>query len=373
MGLKGKQIMKLEKISALQLFYVIVGFEIGNTLIYGLGSGAKQDAWLVLVFAMVGGLILMYVYTKLSAFYPGDSLVQMLPKILGKYLSYPVILIYICYFTYLAARACRDFGELIASTILDETPISLVIGSFMVLMIFCLRGGVETFGRMGEVVFPVYIFSVLLIWILLLSVDQFNIQNLAPILGNGVKPVLKEVFPAVLTFPFGESIIITMFFPYLNNTGDTRKVGMSVILVSGILLTMNLIMILSVLGPEIYNLDLFPLLSATRMVSIADFLERFDALIILLMVAGVFFKVGGWTFGAAVGISQLFKLKQSRSVLLGLGTIIPPLSLVFAADYSEFIETGFKYVTLYVHVPLQIMLPIFLLCVAIIRNKFNAR
>jgi spore germination protein KB len=43
------------KINALQLFYIIVGFQIGNTLVYGLGGGAKQDAWLVTLTAMLGG------------------------------------------------------------------------------------------------------------------------------------------------------------------------------------------------------------------------------------------------------------------------------------------------------------------------------
>jgi spore germination protein KB len=50
-------------------------------------------------------------------------------------------------------------------------------------------------------------------------------------------------------------------------------------------------MMISVLGPEIYSKDIFSLLVATQMVSVADFLERFDALVILMMVAGVFFKV----------------------------------------------------------------------------------
>ncbi|WP_449539051.1 GerAB/ArcD/ProY family transporter [Ferdinandcohnia sp. Marseille-Q9671] len=363
--------MNQEKISGLQLFYVIVGFEIGNTLIYGLGAGAKQDAWLVLLLGMIGGLILMYVYTKLASYYPGDTLVEMIPKIIGKFLSYPIIILYISYFTYLGAKACRDFGELLASTILDETPMIVVIISFMALMIYCLRGGLEVFGRMGEIIFPVYLFSILLIWILLVTVDQFTLSNLLPVMGNSVQPILKELFPTVLTFPFGESIILTMFFPFLTTKHKVRKIGMAIILVSGVLLTFNLIMILSVLGPEIYSTQFYPLLSATRMVSIADFLERFDALIILLMVAGVFFKIGGWTYGAVIGISQLFKLKQSHSVTFGIGTIIVPLSLLAATNQVKYNEIGLEFVTFYVHIPLQIVLPTILLCIAFFRHKYE--
>ena len=363
--------MNQQKISALQLFYVIVGFELGTAIILGLGAEAKQDAWLVIVIGMLSSLIMMGVFIQLSEYYPDDTLVSMIPKIIGKYLSYPVIIIYICYFIYLAARACRDFGELIVSTILVETPIVVVIGSFMVLMIYCLRGGVETFGRMGEVVFPIYMISLVLIWILLISVEGFNLKNLTPVLGNGIKPILKEVYPGVINFPFGETIIIMMFFPFLNNKRIIRKVGMSVILGGGLLLTLNLIFILSVLGPEVYGTDFFPLLTATRMVSIADFLERFDALIILMMVTGVFFKVGGWTFGAAIAISQLFKIDHTKSVILGLGTIIPPLSLLIATDFVEHLEIGLDYFVPYFHVPLQIIVPVILLCIAFIRKKVN--
>jgi spore germination protein KB len=364
--------MKQGKINALQLIYVIVGFQIGNTLVYGLGGGAKQDAWLVIIVAMLGGFILMFVYSKLSAYYPEDTLLQMIPKIIGKFLAYPFILIYISYFTYLAAKACRDFAEILAATILVKTPMVIVIGSFVVLMIYCFRGGVETFGRMGEAVLPVYIMSMVLIWVLLLTVEDFNVNNISPILGNGVQPILKEVFPTVLTFPFGESIIIMMFFPFLNNKRSVRKIGMAVIFITGILMTINLVLVLSVLGPEIYSQQFFPLLSATRMVTIADFLERFDALVILMMVAGVFFKIGGWLFGAAMGISHLFKLKQTTSVFLGLGTIITPLSLLTASNQIKYNEIGLEFVTKYVHIPLQIAFPILLLCIAFIRKKFNS-
>nr|WP_263324172.1 spore germination protein [Neobacillus sp. Marseille-Q6967] len=363
--------MDTQKISGLQLFYLMAGYVLGTAIILGLGLDSKQDAWIFISIGMLCSLILMAVYTQLANFYPGDTLVQMLPKIIGKFLSYPVILLYILHFAYSAARGSRELGHLIVTTILAETPIFVVIASFMVLMIYCLLGGVETFGRMAEIVFPIYIFSLILIWILLFSVDQFDVKNLTPILGSGVKPVLKDAIPSAINFPFGETIVIMMFFPYLSDKKYARKVGLSIILVGGILLTINSIMMISVLGPEIYSRDIFSLLAATQMVSVADFLERFDALVILMMVAGVFFKVGAFIFGAAVGISQLLKLKQTRSVLIALGTIITPLSLLSASSFVEHIEIGFKYYVPYVHTLLQIIMPILFLCMAFIRKKLG--
>jgi spore germination protein KB len=364
--------MKKETISPLQLFYILIGFEFGTTIILGVGSGAKQDVWLVILTAAITSLVIMSVYIKLSALYPNYTLVQMLRFILGKYIAYPLIVMYIVYFTYIAARVCRDFGELMVSTILVETPIVVVIGSLLVLLVYCLRGGIETFGRMGEAVFPLFMFSLMIIWVLLLTVHSFNITNLTPILGDGIKPVLKEVFPNTLTFPFGESVIILMFIPFLNNKKHAGRVGYAVILIGGILLTINSILILSVLGPEVYKKDFFPLLSATRLVSIADFLERFDAIIILMMVAGVFFKVGMFTYGAAVGISQLLNVNNTKSILLAMGTILTPLSLLIGSNFIRFLEIGFEVITFYVHPLLQFMIPTALLCIGYIRKKLQS-
>ncbi|MDR4949304.1 GerAB/ArcD/ProY family transporter [Neobacillus cucumis] len=361
--------MAKEKISSLQLFYLMTGYVLGTAIILGLGATAKQDAWLFILIGIVGGLVLMFVFCQLSSYYPGDTLVQMLPKIIGKYLAYPVAILYIIHFTYSAARACRELGDLIVTTILSETPMIVVIGSFMVLMIYCLLGGMETIGRMAEIVFPIYIFALILIWILLLSITEFNLKNLIPVLGNGLMPLLKNAIPTAINFPFGETIVIMMFFPFLNKNGRQKKIGMLSIIVGGFLLTVNSIMMISVLGPEIYSRDLFNLLAATQMVSIADFLERFDALVILMMVTGVFFKMGGFTLGAALGISQLFKLKQTSSVVLVLGIIIPPLSLISASSYVEHLEFGFKFYVPYIHTSLQIILPVLLLLIAFIQRK----
>jgi spore germination protein KB len=91
-----------------------------------------------------------------------------------------------------------------------------------------------------------------------------------------------------------------------------------------------------------------------------------------MMVAGVFFKVGGWTYGASMAISQLFKLESNDSILIPLGAIITLLSLIIATNFVEHIERGFEPFMIYVHVPLEIIVTILLLCIAYMRKKFQA-
>ncbi|GAA3330830.1 hypothetical protein GCM10020331_084910 [Ectobacillus funiculus] len=65
--------------------------------------------------------------------------------------------------------------------------------------------------------------------------------------------------------------------------------GRAAVLTGGVLLTINMLGVLSVLGPYLIDRMNVPLLVTVRMVSMADFLERIDAVVILIMVAGGFF------------------------------------------------------------------------------------
>jgi spore germination protein KB len=345
------------------------GYVLGTAMILGVGAEVKQDAWIFTLMGMVSSLLFMWIFTQLSIYYPGDSLIQILPKLIGRFLSYPIILLYIFHFTYSAARGCRELGELIISTMLTETPIYVTIGSAMLLIVYCLRGGIETLARMSEVLFPIYIIALLIVWVLLLSVEQFNLHNLRPILGDGIQPILKELIPNGINFPFGETIVIMMFFPFLKKQKDIRKIGLSIILIGGTLLVINTMLMIAVLGAEQYSRDIYKLLSTTQLVSVADFLERFDILVIILMVSGVFFKVGGFTLAASIAISHVFRLRQYRSVVLGLAPIILFLSFISADSYVEHLEIGFNYFIPYLLTFLQLILPILLLCIAFIRKR----
>lgn len=363
--------MNVTKISTLQLIYLMSGYVLGTAMILGIGAEVKQDAWIFTLIGVACGVVLMWVYTQLSMYYPGHSLIQILPKLVGKFLSYPIILLYIFHFTYSAARGSRELGELLVSSILTKTPIFVTVTCFMILMVYCLRGGIEILGRMSELLFPIYIIALFSVWLLLLSVEQFSFDNLRPILGNGIRPVLRQVIPNGINFPFGETIVIMMFFPFLRNRKSVRRSGISIIIIGGTLLAINTAFMIAALGPEQYKRDVFKLLSTTQLVSIADFLERFDILVILLMVSGVFFKVGGFMFAASLAISQLLNLSQVRSVILGLAPIVLFLSLVSAESYVEHLEIGFNYFIPYLLTLLQIIIPILLLCIAFILKKIK--
>ncbi|NJJ39178.1 GerAB/ArcD/ProY family transporter [Paenibacillus apii] len=360
--------MAQEKISGWQLFSMIILFEIGTTVLFGLGMRAKQDEWLAILAAMLAGLALMRVYSKLCEYYPNRTLVQIIPEVVGKWIGYPLSLIYILNFAYESSRVLRDFGELIVQTILRETPILVIMAGFMLGVVYCLRGGIEVLGRLGEILFPVAFIALVTGWILIITSEIHHFEYIEPVFEKNGLPILNAVFPFLLVFPFGQTLLFMMFANNLNPLSRFRKVGMAGILASGIIVSLNMMGLILIFGPLVLKETEFPLYTAIGMVDLGDFIMNLDAFAILMMVLGGFFKLGAFMYGAVVGTAQLFRLESYHSLLVPWGTIILALSFIIASTYSQHIYIGWNISIPYIFFPLYVIIPILLLIIAAIRK-----
>lgn len=279
-------------------------------------------------------------------------------------------LLYIVYFLYIAARNVRDFGDLLLSSTLQKTPL-LAINILLVLAVcYVLYLGIEVTGRTGEVFLIILIlFGIAGNFFILVS-GNIDFHNLQPFLENGWKPVLATIFPETINFPFGEAIVFTMFFPYLNQPGSLKKVGLFVFLSSGINLAWTAILNIAVLSVEEVERSTFPLLSTIGKVNIMEFIQRLDAIVVFSFLLTVFFKVSVLLYGVVTGIVDLFNLKNYRHILLPIGCILIFWSMTITSNFSEHIEEG-TLVGHSFHIIFYMILPLLMLVVSLIRNRFK--
>ncbi|MFB6466943.1 GerAB/ArcD/ProY family transporter [Cytobacillus sp. Hz8] len=366
--------MSKEKISAQQLFCLMFMFEIGSAIVVGIGIQAKQDAWIAVLLAMLCGLLLFLIFSYFHKKYPSQPLTTYVKVIFGKYLGTGISVLYILYFLYISARVLRDLGGLIVTSTLEHTPIVVVCTLMMLIVVYGVVKGIEVIGRSSEMIFLLIIMIGLLGIIFTCFGGIIEPKRLLPILENGWKPVLKTVFPQILTFPFGEMIVFTMFLPYLNKAALARRIGLLAILASGIVLSFTIALEISILGPGGVAVSQFPLLDTISRVSIANFIERLDVLVVLTLIFGVFIKIMIFFFASVKGVYDLFQFKsnkQWRIIVIILGILEVIVSYFMASSYTEHIKIGLKIVPLYLHLPMQIMIPCFLLIVAIFRKKMK--
>ncbi|MBT2722718.1 GerAB/ArcD/ProY family transporter [Bacillus sp. ISL-46] len=363
--------MEKAKVSAFQLFAMMFLFELGSALVVSYGITAKKDAWLAILLGLCGGIVLFFIYYFLFRQYPNLPLTGYARKIFGKYVGWIIGLLYVVFLLYDAARDLRDFGDLLLSSTLTETPL-LAINILLVLAIcYVLYLGIEVVARTAEVFVIIMIVIGFTGNLLVYFSGNVEIHNLQPFLENGWKPILTTAFPLTTFFPFGEMIVFTMLLPYLNRPEVAKKVWLSAVISSGLILSYTTSLNIAVLSVEEVERSTFPLLSTIGKVNLMEFLQRLDALVVFTLLINMFFKISILFYGAVIGIVDLFNLKNHQQIVLPAGIILIFLSMAIASNFAEHIEEGQKTAQYYFFPLIMVILPLFMLVVAMIRNRFK--
>ena len=319
---------------------------------------------MVSLLSTVGGLALISIYLYLQSRYPEETLVQFLPRIVGRVAGKLLGLAYIVYFLYLGARAVRDYGELTVTVLLPSTPIGAINGLGVLLVVYCLRHGREVLARVSEVLLPLGVLP--LLSVVLLVLPRIRAENLLPVLGNGPGPVLAASFPLGVTVPFGETVVFLMLW---SNEGKERARGaVRAIIIAGLMLTYLNLLGAAVLGSHLARTSPFPLLEVVRQISVAEVVDRIDVMAALVMTLGGFTRVAVYLYGATVGLAQWLGVADYRPLVLPVATIVMALTITIAQSYPEHVLVGLRLVPSLLHVPFQIAIPSLLLLVVLIKR-----
>lgn len=356
------------KISVSQLFSAIVLVPFGSAVLFYINPKAKQDAWIAILFYIIPAVLLQLIYISLWNKYPEDTLVTYMPKIFGKIIGYSLSVIYIIFFAYEAARVLRDFSELVAISSMQRLRPYLTSLMLMLTVAYVLFNGIEVLSRIMHVCLYLWIFFFICEWVFLYTTpEELKFYNLEPILENGFIPIIKDSWK-LITFPFGESVIFTMFFPLVKEKSKVKKAAVFATILEGILLALNTIMFLSVLGVNFASTSLFPLLQTLRIMHIGSTFDRLDIFIILIMILVGFLKIGFFTYGAVLGTCQLLKVKDTKYISLIFCTIVTITSMLIARNYPQHIYIGQTITLTYIHLPLAIIVPIIALLIYNIKS-----
>lgn len=357
-----------EEISLIQLCMLIIIYEIGTAAVVGIGADAKQDVWISIIISTLIGMGLMAMYHEMIKRFPGNNFYDLLQICFGKFVAKIIAQIYIVYFFYISARVIRDFAELLVTVVLPNTPIEFTTILFMFVVSYIMYLGFEVFSRTAETFTP-YIFVFLMLITLFLLINQsINFNNLKPILYNGVTPIIKAVFPGIMTFPFGELIVFTVVMNQVREIKIGKKYVIIAVFVSGLVIAYHGILNITVLGVDTYTRTSFPLLMSAREISIAQFVERIDPLVVFIVMLGVFVKASIYFYCVLKGLEYTYQI-PFRYYSFPVGLLVAPISILIANNYDEHIYEGIDIVPLYLHIPLQYVFPILVFVVLLIKSR----
>ncbi|GAA0136462.1 spore germination protein GerKB [Paenibacillus sp. YSY-4.3] len=358
--------MEKIKITPLQIFSLILLFELGTGLVVNLGMEAHKDEWLAVLLGMIIGILLYAGYSMLYLWFPNMLPTEYDKLLLGKYLGTLVGISYMVFFMYKASRDLMDGGLLVIATSLRETPVFIVNMLMMITVAYTVHKGLEVLARTALILLA----SMMLIGALSLLLIAFahivDINRLLPVLGDGIGPLLQSVTRTNYQFPFAEVVAFNMLLPFLNHPKKGVKAGYLALLSAGFILSLAVATTVAVLGVDLAERSYFPMLITVGKASISDFIQRPDIFVVMALIIGIYFKICIYFFAAVIGISNIFNIPYQK-LIYPLTLIILALTAFETRSYSEHLLKGGK--MLYSVDPIFfIVLPLILLIAAVIRK-----
>lgn len=189
-------------------------------------------------------------------------------------------------------------------------------GPLFIVTALTARAGIEVMGRM----FIILLVVTLLLWIsvLVLALPVYEPQLMLPLFPDGIRPLFAGTYWS-FGFPYAEIVVMTMLFPHLRPQ-DRASVGkrlFAVLIANAVLMTLVVSCTIMALGPLAGELkySLFPL---SQTISIADFVERIEAMVGISLISGTLIKATIVLYALNQVVIRLFGLRDDRILLYPL-------------------------------------------------------
>lgn len=305
-----------------QMTTIVVGACVGvgvlafpRLLVEQAGSGAPLSALLGAIPVTLAWLAL----SKLNLWYRGKTVVEYAPLVLTRPVGWLWSLALILLQVVLTALTVREFGDVVRTAVLRNTPIEINIILLLLTATFCVRYDVQVFARVFEVFFPLMLVPLTVIG--LISLKNARFSYLLPINGPGWGDVLVGALFASVGYVAYLSAAILL--PSLNLPKRATRAGLSGIGLTLFIYLLAVTASLSVFSTEEMKRLIWPTFELVKTTTVPGFiLERLESAFLGIWVAAVFTTVSATYYTALLAAQQLLKLRDHKVLAIPLAPVL---------------------------------------------------
>ncbi|WP_044642994.1 spore germination protein [Risungbinella massiliensis] len=282
------------------------------------------DSWISIIIGGLLALIVGIVIVKLSQQFPEKTFYQYNQEIVGKWLGGLLSLLTIIYFFVLSAFEVRTMAEVTEYFLLEGTPIWAIIMPFMWVGFYLIIDGMNPIARLFDLIFPITVIIFLLV--AFMSFGIFELDNLRPVLGMGVSPVLKGLKTTALAYLGPEIMLLLVAFMKQPNKGIQA-------VMIGIFIPMIMYVITIVMSIGAFSVDgvvtrTWPAIDLMRSFEVQGLVfERFESLLLVIWIMQIFSTFTITYYAASLGLAQVFK-RDIRPFIYGLLPVIYLIAMI---------------------------------------------
>ena len=315
---------------------------------------ATASWWMIIVSGLLTILtIIAWVYILQQN--PGD-LFSISEKLLGRIGAWLVTITCIVFFFLNAALLLRQFAENTLLTALPQMEFSFIIGWYAFVVALGALLGLEALARGTYLLLPISVFSILIV--LLLLAPNYDTYNLAPWQGYGLLPSLKHGIQNAGT-NFG-ALILVIVAPAMQNVRTFKWASILGIMGCVFLKALSIMVFTMVFGIVVASEKTLPFFEMARLVYLSRYLQRIEALFIILWVIVGLLGIAISLYMGAYLITRLLKLPAlkpiiplSAYIIAQLAMIPPDIATVIRID--GFVIANFFTTSLFILTPLLLV------------------
>lgn len=269
--------------------------------------------------------IFLLVILKLFQKFENSDIIDVSEYLGGKFLKNIIAIISILLFLLVSFITLLDFSNVLHKIYFSEFPMIYILGFFIFGIAIANFIGLKSISRITSLIVPFAIISIFVTFIAVFK--DLSIISITPIFGESY----QKTFITGLSNTFSMYIIVYYYFfsPLLKKPNEFKKISLISFALSIILLLLTVISMLTIFTSNADNAPINSLFLLARQIELGTFLQRVDALFILLWILSIFSYLSFVVFIINRIIKKISNISNEKmltfstcSILFGL-TIIP--------------------------------------------------
>lgn len=340
-----------EKITTSQCITLLVSTVIGAGILSlprDLVEAVQGDSALVLVLGTIVCILLGYFIHKIINSFPNKGFVEISEILLSKPIAYIIAILIAVYYIWNIGFITRIFVEVVKMYMLGATPTEVISVSMLLICAYGARGGIESIGRLSQLLVFLIIIPVILVFSFTLNSAEYT--NILPVFQNSPIKIISTIPTTIFAFSGFEILLFIAFF--LKKPSDGFKIQYITLISIGLMYLFFIIVTVAVFGPVETTHLLWPTLTLVKVINFPGaFLENLDALLMGAWTINIFMTICMYFYAGTIILGELFKCREVKYIPVSfipiaymvslypenLATVYNMLSSKFTVIYQAFV------------------------------------
>lgn len=319
--------MNLNKIGNTEAIALVIIVTIAHIILnlpqYILNTTSTSSI-LNIIYVSIIALIICYIVYRLFQYFPGQDIFDVGNFLGGTWLKNFIGIAYILYFIFIASLLVRNFSESLKLIYFPNFPVVTIILVFLIGTTIVNKIGFTSIIRCNLIISPLVLIAMLILFFS--TSDQFIWQRALPLLGKGINETFIKGTSNI--YAFGGIAMLYLISPVLYKQKDLKKVGLFSIGASSIYLILGIASLL-LMFPFITNTEtLLSIYISTREMNFGEFIQRTDAIFILIWTLAIFSYLSIIIAYTLNFIKKTIRIKFSKPMVYSVTSLIFAFSLI---------------------------------------------